>query len=510
MAKLLKLRRGSTSQHSSFTGAEGEVTVDTTKDTLVVHDGSTAGGIPLAKESAVPTTITVADESSDTSCNVLFTTAATGNLAPKSGTNLTFDSSSGILTAAGGFTGAVTGNVTGNVSGSSSSCTGNAVTATTATTATNVTLADESSDTTCFPVFATAATSDLAPKTGDNLTFNSSSGALTATSFVGNLTGNASGSSGSCTGNAVTATTATNVTVTDNENSDQNNLITFINGAAGPGDIGLGSDGDIYYNPSGGLLSVPAVTTTGNVIVGGDLWVSGNTTTINSTTLSVDDKNIELGSVSSPSDTTADGGGITLKGATDKTINWINSTDNWTFNQNIEVTGTASAITITAGEGFNSAIYLVADEGDDNGDYWGIQSNQSDNNLYFISKTSGSYATKAIVTEEGAVHDSKGDLRKIPSQAESTAHTPSTAHVGYVIYISSGGVTFNNSTFSAGDVITVVNNSGSNQTITQGSGLTIYNSADAATGNRTLAGRGMATIWFAGASTAYISGAGLS
>ena len=52
MAKLLKLRRGTTSQHGSFTGAEGEVTVDTTKDTLVVHDGSTAGGVPLAKESA--------------------------------------------------------------------------------------------------------------------------------------------------------------------------------------------------------------------------------------------------------------------------------------------------------------------------------------------------------------------------------------------------------------------------------------------------------------------------
>ena len=50
MAKLLKLRRGTTSQHSSFTGAEGEVTIDTTKDTAVVHDGSTAGGKPLAKE----------------------------------------------------------------------------------------------------------------------------------------------------------------------------------------------------------------------------------------------------------------------------------------------------------------------------------------------------------------------------------------------------------------------------------------------------------------------------
>ena len=50
MAKLLKLRRGSTSQHSSFTGAEGEVTVDTDKESLVVHNGSTAGGFPLLRQ----------------------------------------------------------------------------------------------------------------------------------------------------------------------------------------------------------------------------------------------------------------------------------------------------------------------------------------------------------------------------------------------------------------------------------------------------------------------------
>jgi len=50
MAKQLKLRRGTTSQHSSFTGAEGEVTIDTTKDTAVVHDGSQAGGRPLLRE----------------------------------------------------------------------------------------------------------------------------------------------------------------------------------------------------------------------------------------------------------------------------------------------------------------------------------------------------------------------------------------------------------------------------------------------------------------------------
>ena len=53
MAKKLQLRRGTTTQHNSFTGAEGEVTVDTTKDSLVVHDGSTQGGHPIAKSSDI-------------------------------------------------------------------------------------------------------------------------------------------------------------------------------------------------------------------------------------------------------------------------------------------------------------------------------------------------------------------------------------------------------------------------------------------------------------------------
>jgi len=51
MAKQVQFRRGTTSQHSTFTGAVGEITVDTDKNTAVVHDGSTAGGVPLAKSS---------------------------------------------------------------------------------------------------------------------------------------------------------------------------------------------------------------------------------------------------------------------------------------------------------------------------------------------------------------------------------------------------------------------------------------------------------------------------
>ena len=82
------------------------------------------------------------------------------------------------------------------------------------------------------------------------------------------------------------------------------------------------------------------ITIAGNLTVTGNNTVNGTTTTINSTTLTVDDKNIELGSTASPTDSTADGGGITLKGATDKTILWENDTDSWNFNQNIETSTT--------------------------------------------------------------------------------------------------------------------------------------------------------------------------
>ena len=213
------------------------------------------GNIAVALAS-VGTAVTVADESSDTTCFPLFTTAATGDLPPKSGTNLTFNSSSGLLTATL-FAGALTGNVTGNASGTAATVTGAAQTAITSVgtltalqvdnlningntlsstagtdllitplsgqqivldgaiiidagvvtgatsitstafvgditgdvtgtsdIATAVTVADESSDTTCFPLFATAATGDLPPKSGTNLTFNSSSGLLTATGLA--------------------------------------------------------------------------------------------------------------------------------------------------------------------------------------------------------------------------------------------------------------------------------------------------------------------------------------
>ena len=119
-------------------------------------------------------------------------------VGPKtSTTKLDFNPSTGNLSSTT-FTGAVVGDVTGNISGSSGSCIGNAATATlatnatnatnatTATNATNVTVAAESTDTTCFPLFATSATGDQAPKSSTNLTFDASAGRLSAT-FLNSL-----------------------------------------------------------------------------------------------------------------------------------------------------------------------------------------------------------------------------------------------------------------------------------------------------------------------------------
>ena len=106
-------------------------------------------------------------------------------------------------------------------------------------------------------------------------------------------------------------------------------------------------------------LANPTFTGTVNaadITLSGNLTVNGTTTNLNSTNLLIEDKNIVLGDTGTPTDTTADGGGITLKGATDKTFNWVDATDSWTSSEHInlasgkdlKVNGTA-VISSTAG-----------------------------------------------------------------------------------------------------------------------------------------------------------------
>ena len=93
MPTILQLRRGTTTEHASFTGSEGEVTVNTTKDTLVVHDGSTAGGFEIAL--ADGTNVSVSTEQVQDAAATMFTTATHTNITA------TYDDSANTLTLAG-------------------------------------------------------------------------------------------------------------------------------------------------------------------------------------------------------------------------------------------------------------------------------------------------------------------------------------------------------------------------------------------------------------------------
>ena len=117
--------------------------------------------------------------------------------------------------------------------------------------------------------------------------------------------------------------------------------------------------------------------------------------------------------------------------------------------------------------------------------------------------------TNTGVTVTGTVTDDKGNVRSIPKQTNSGSHTLQATTAGKVLY-TDNNTNVPNSVFSAGDAVTIINNSGSSVTITQNSGVTLYWTSDGTSGNRTLGARGMVTIWFADASTAYISGSGLT
>jgi len=154
-----------------------------------------------------------------------------------------------------------------------------------------------------------------------------------------------------------------------------------------------------------------------------------------------------------------------------------------------------------------SEIQLQSDTGED---FAKFQANGSVELYYDNSKKLET--TSSGVTVTGTVSDSIGSLRRLGVNSQSGAYTLVAADAGKAVTQStnSAAVTVPNSVFTAGDMVTVINNTGTNINLTQGTGVTMYNTADAATGTRTLAQRGAATLLFTSASVAYVSGAGLS
>jgi hypothetical protein len=173
---------------------------------------------------------------------------------------------------------------------------------------------------------------------GIGLSGGGTSGAVTLdlanTAVTANTYGNAS-SVGTFTVDAqgrLTNAVSTSISITASQVSDAaTNLVTGLTGTVNEIAVSNSGVGAV-------TLSLPAnVTISNNLTVSGDLIVNGNTTTLNTATIVVEDKNIVLANVESPTDTTADGAGFTIKGATDKTLNWVDATDAWTSSEHFNI-----------------------------------------------------------------------------------------------------------------------------------------------------------------------------
>lgn len=210
---------------------------------------------------------------------------------------------SGISTLTGALN--ANGGVVGNVTGSSS----------------QVTVSDESNDTTCFPLFTTAATGNLPPKSGSNLTFNSSTGSLAATQFVGG----GAGITGISTLNIVNYSGGGGGSGVGTDNVRTNSLVVSGVSTSTGGFVG-GLTGNVTGNISGTTGSF-----SGNVSVGGGLTVTGISTF--GSILYVGQSSNQYGVIIKRGAT--DGGEINLTGP--------NSTDaNSTYYSNIRLNKTGS------------------------------------------------------------------------------------------------------------------------------------------------------------------------
>ncbi len=347
MSIQIQLRRGTALQHNTFTGANAELTVDTTNYALRLHDGSTAGGIEILRkdlanlaDSAIlnsklaNSSVTINGQSVSLGGSATITATATNALTIGTGLSGSSYNGSSAVTIALSNTGVTAGSYGSatDIPVLTINAQGQITAATTASVASNLNIAgDTGTDAVALltdTLTISGGTGLSSVVTNNNVTINLDNTTVTpgtygTASAVPVITVDAQG--------RITSASTTAVAGVSGVSFDSTTGILTISTSAGTSytpDLGIGT---------GDSPTFAALTTTGNLTVGGDLIINGTTTTVNSTTITVDDKNIELGSVATPTNITADGGGITLKGATDKTLTWVNSTGAWTSSEDFNL-----------------------------------------------------------------------------------------------------------------------------------------------------------------------------
>ncbi len=258
--------------NTGVTGATGATGMIGTLTTTGTSGVSTLTGqslnVPNYSETTFGTvttvTVTTANGISGTVANPTTTPAISltlGAIAPTTVNGNTITTGTGRLSLST-FTVTATGTstVTGNNTGDQTTITGNAGSATILQTARNIggtsfngsaditplnsTVANEGADATCFPTFVTAATGDLPQRTNATLTYNSSTGALGSTTFVGALTGNATTAT-----TATTATNSTNAAITNDASTNATMYPAWVTANSGNLPLKVSSTG-FKWNPS--------------------------------------------------------------------------------------------------------------------------------------------------------------------------------------------------------------------------------------------------------------------
>ncbi len=377
---------------------------------------------------------------------------------------------------------------------------------TSSTNPTVITVADESSDTTCFPAFFTAATGDLGPKTGSNLTFNSSSGVLTSTGFAGPITGNVTGNvAGTLTGTVATSTQNSITTMTGlvtvgtigtgvwqgtaiaqsyiaadaiNGSKIANDSINSEHYAGGSIDLehmaANSVDSDQYVNGSIDLEHLNA----GMIQLSSESFADNNTSLM--TSAAIADKIEAYGYTTETGDITGVTAGTGMSGGgTSGTVTLTNAgVTSAVAGSNISVSGATGAVTITA----TNTTYSVGDGGLTTNDFTNADHTKLNGIATGATNTAAPHYTSAIAVGDGGLTQNnftntlKTKLDGIATGATNTA----APHYTSAIAVGDGGLTQNNFTNTLKTKLDGITASANNYTHPNHSGH-VTSSADGAT-----------------------------